>query len=237
LALVVIAVFAAVVVRFHLIRQLRSHFGPKATISDRLMEHASDARARLEPYFKEAGISYPPARLVLVGLKNEKALQLFASGPSQDLAFVRSYEILAASGTLGPKLKAGDRQVPEGIYKIESLNPNSRFHLSLRLNYPSPHDLARASEDQRTDLGSDIMIHGDNVSVGCLAVGDEAAEELFVLAAQVGLGKIRVILSPVDFRRSELPKNFVPTAPWTTELYKDIRTELSALPSPRQRLQ
>jgi hypothetical protein len=38
-------------------------------------------------------------------------------------------------------------------------------------------------KDGRKNLGSNIMIHGKNCSVGCLAMGDEAAEELFVLAA------------------------------------------------------
>jgi murein L,D-transpeptidase YafK len=65
-----------------------------------------------------------------------------------------------ASGGLGPKLGAGDRQGPERIYAIESLNPNSLFHLSMRLNYPNEFDQMRAKQDGRSDLGGDIMIHG-----------------------------------------------------------------------------
>src|SRR5690606_33287906 len=100
---------------------------------------------------------------------------------------VHQYPVLAASGQAGPKLREGDRQVPEGFYAIESLHPNSRFHLALRVNYPNQSDRQRAAEDGRTNLGGDIMIHGSNASVGCLAMGDPAAEDLFVLVADVGI--------------------------------------------------
>ena len=69
------------------------------------------------------------------------------------------YPILAASGVLGPKLREGDKQVPEGIYGAEALNPNSKFHLSIRLNYPNTFDRRMAQSDGRTQLGGDIMIH------------------------------------------------------------------------------
>ena len=79
---------------------------------------------------------------------------------------------------LGPKLREGDRQVPEGVYTIANMNPNSISHLSLALSYPNDFDRARAAEDGRADntLGGSIMIHGGSGSIGCMAVGDEAAE-------------------------------------------------------------
>src|SRR5690606_4961 len=99
------------------------------------------------------------------------------------LRFVRALPVLAASGRVGPKLQYGDYQVPEGFYRIEALNPNSRFHLALRVNYPNAFDRAEAAREGRTHLGGDIMIHGSNASVGCLAMGDVVSEDLFVLAA------------------------------------------------------
>jgi hypothetical protein len=73
------------------------------------------------------------------------------------------------------------------------------------------------------------MIHGSAVSIGCLAMGDEAAEDLFVLAAKTGLENISLILSPVDFRVRDLP-GLPPTAPsWTPELYVAIKAELKKL--------
>ncbi|NJN46820.1 MAG: L,D-transpeptidase family protein [Candidatus Competibacteraceae bacterium] len=92
---------------------------------------------------------------------------------------IKHYPVLAASGTLGPKLCEGDRQVPEGIYRIKSLNPNSAYHLSLELDYPNAFDLRQAERDGRNNPGSAICIHGKAVSVGCLAMGDTAIEELY----------------------------------------------------------
>ena len=130
------------------------------------------------------------------------------------------------SGTLGPKLRQGDGQVPEGIYTIVYLNPNSVAHLSLALSYPNDYDRARAAEDGREALGGDIMIHGGFMSSGCLAMGDEAAEDLFVLAAESGWKEAVVVLSLVDFRRSILPVDYRVQPAWVEHLYARLRAEL-----------
>jgi hypothetical protein len=202
------------------------------TIADRVAQYGPAARARLRPFFTAAGVPYPPARFVLLGLKQERELQVFAAGPDQELAFIRSFAIHGASGVLGPKLRQGDRQVPEGIYSIVYLNPNSISHLSLALSYPNDFDLARAEEDGRDSdtLGGDIMIHGGSGSIGCLAIGDEAAEELFVLAADAGWEHAVVVVSPVDFRRSALPADYRPPTSWVNQLYAWLRAELDRLP-------
>ncbi len=153
-------------------------------------------------------------------------LELWVADEQGRFRHLKTYSILAASGTLGPKLAEGDRQVPEGLYRIESLNPNSAFHLALRVNYPNEFDQAKGKADGRTELGSDIMIHGKSASIGCLAMGDEAAEELFVLAARAGIENVAVILSPVDFRVKELPANMPKVPGWTAELYPRIKKEL-----------
>ena len=197
-----------------------------ATVADRLAEYGPAARERLKPYFAEAGASYPPADLALIGIKDRKTLELWARGNEGAFVHVRTYPVLAASGHLGPKLREGDRQVPEGLYQIESLHPNSLFHLALRVSYPNKHDRRRALEDGRTNLGGDIMIHGSDGSVGCLAMGDEAAEDLFVLVADTGLENTQLILTPTDFRTSELPNDLADLPPWTNRLYSDIRLRL-----------
>ncbi len=205
-----------------------------ATVADRLRELGPAARQRLEPFFDEAGVAYPPASITLVGLKSERLLDVYAGNRGGTIRFVRTYPIRAASGVLGPKLRQGDRQVPEGLYRIELLNPNSRFHVSLRVNYPNAFDRRMASVDGRARLGGDIMIHGKRVSIGCLAMGDEAAEDLFVLAADTGVEHIDVILAPVDLRYR--PRPSTPGLPgWTSALYADIRAALAALPAPDRR--
>jgi hypothetical protein len=199
------------------------------TVSDRLTEFGNVVHARLEPRFREIGVAYPPRKLVLVGLKQERQLEIWVSDGSHDFRFLKTYPILAASGISGPKLKEGDRQVPEGLYKIESLNPNSHFHLALRVNYPNELDKEHARSEGRTNLGGDIMIHGGAASIGCLAMGDPAAEDLFVLAAETGIKNISVILSPVDFRVRDLPSNSPPSPNWTPELYGEIKKALVPL--------
>jgi hypothetical protein len=196
------------------------------TVADRVAQFGESVDKRLAPFFAAASVPYPPAKVTLIGLKHERELQLYAAGTTGDYQFIRSYPILAASGHLGPKLREGDLQVPEGLYRIESLNPNSRFHLSLRVNYPNASDRARAKEEGRENLGGDIMIHGNAVSIGCLAMGDPAAEELFVLAARTGLRNISVILSPVDFREGRNVKLGADSPPWLGPLYDSIKNEL-----------
>ncbi len=197
------------------------------TSSQRVETYGTPVRQRLEPAFVAAQVSYPPPELTLIGLKDEKRLELWAPDKQGRQRLIKTYPILAASGRPGPKLREGDLQVPEGIYAIESLNPNSRFHLSLRINYPNAEDRRRAREDGRTQLGGDIMIHGSDASIGCLAMGDPASEELFVLAALTGLSKIHVILCPVDFRE-KADVNLSPGQPkWVPELHAKIRTELA----------
>ena len=205
----------------------------KRTVEDRLQEFGGAARQRWEPHFKASRTSYPPKRVIFVALKDQRVLDVYADDGART-NFIRRYPILAASGVLGPKLREGDRQVPEGIYEIELLNPNSAYHVSLRVNYPNAFDRAQATKEGRINLGGDIMIHGQAASIGCLAMGDEAAEDLFTLAADVGIRNIKVICSPVDFRRQKsLPDNFQP-APWVLKLYQQIAAQLAALPVPKQ---
>ncbi len=207
---------------------IHSRYRARASVPERLEQYGESARARWAPYFKQAGVAYPPSKVVLVGLKLERTLEVYAANGHQAPRFIRALPILAASGALGPKLKQGDMQVPEGLYRIESLNPNSAFHLSLRINYPNQDDRSQARLDRRTNLGGDIMIHGNRVSIGCLAMGDEVAEDLFTLAADTKLSGVSVILSPIDFRKRSLPTSYSPPA-WVSRRYQQIRDALAAL--------
>ncbi|HSH37500.1 MAG TPA: L,D-transpeptidase family protein [Chthoniobacterales bacterium] len=212
-----------------MIATARAHAAGK-TVEDRLAEFGDVVRARLLPRFEAAGVSYPPRQLTLIGIKDERVLDVYAAGADGVFRFVWSYPVLGASGVLGPKLREGDRQVPEGVYRVPELNPNSDFHLSIRLNYPNEIDQSQAAAEGRTNLGGDIMIHGDSRSRGCLAMGDPAAEDLFVLAALTGIENITVILTPVDFRDGRSPELANGAPPWTPELYERIKRELARYP-------
>jgi hypothetical protein len=194
-------------------------------------EFGPSARKRLRPLFKAAGIAYPPSQLTLVGLKEEKLLIVLAPDADGVLKKVTTYPILAASGELGPKLQQGDCQVPEGFYKIETFNPNSAYHLSMRVSYPNSEDFARAKKEKRTNLGGDIMIHGNQVSIGCVAIGDEAIEEVFILANDTGRENIDVILAPVDLSTKPSGVDFKLQPKWVPALYRRLKKSLSELPA------
>jgi hypothetical protein len=200
--------------------------GPSQSIDGRVAEYGETVRDRLRPNFERVGVAWPPARMTLIGLKEEARLEVWVANESGPWKRLRSYPILGQSGGPGPKLREGDRQVPEGFYEIQSLNPNSRFHLSLRLNYPNADDLRRAKDEGRDRPGSDIMIHGGKASIGCLAIGDPAAEDLFVLAALTRQRPIRVLLAPRD-PRPNTPLSPPSNAPaWTRDLYDTLEQEL-----------
>ena len=205
---------------------------PTKTVADRLQEYGPAARIRLWPYFTRAGVNYPPQKVALVGLKAERELQVYAESDGGGWKFVRAYPVLGASGVIGPKLREGDRQVPEGIYPIDLLNPNSRHQISMQIGYPNAFDREQAAHEGRASLGGEIMIHGGNTSIGCLAVGDEPSADLFVLTADTGVSNVKVILSPVDFRAGKsLPEtNQLPA--WTADLYEQIKARLAELPLP-----
>lgn len=204
---------------------LRAWLFGKRTVADVVAEVGPAAFERLGPYFVKAGVPYPPSQVTLLVDKERQELEVWARG-TEEFALIRSYTILRSSGTEGPKLREGDRQVPEGKYRIIGLNPNSSFHLSLKLDYPNDFDRRKAELEGRSDLGGDIFIHGKAVSIGCLAMGDSVIEELFVLAAQAGKEAFTVIIAPRDPRRQKLEvRRGLPL--WTGELYRDIESAFS----------
>lgn len=165
-----------------------------------------------------------PQKVSLLAFKQERIMEVWAFQENR-WVWIETYDILGASGVLGPKLKEGDRQVPEGVYAIIGLNPNSRFHRSMLIDYPNQFDREMARQDKRTGLGGEICIHGSNVSIGCIAMGDEVSEDLFWLASSIGMRNIKVIISPYDFRTGKSCD--LPSEPWWTgKLYEIIKNEL-----------
>lgn len=199
---------------------------------ERLAEISPAAKRRLVERFTAANAQWPPEDIALVAIKDEKSLELHARADGKPWKLIHRYPVMAASGGAGPKLRQGDMQVPEGVYGISFLNPDSRFHVSLRVDYPNAFDKKMALKDGRSNLGGDIMIHGKNVSKGCLAIGDTAAEEIFVLAAQIGLPKVKVVIAPTDFRSRGVPAAEPGQPTWLTGLYTEVASEMSHFERP-----
>jgi hypothetical protein len=196
------------------------------TIDDVVKQYGPAARGRLRPHFERAHVAYPPRQIWLLAFKEERRVELWA-GDGTRRVHIRDYEIQAASGEAGPKLREGDLQVPEGLYRIAWLNPMSSYHLSMKLDYPNAFDRRKASGEGRTRLGGDIFIHGRAVSIGCLAMGDPAIEELFVLVAETGVSRVRTVLAPHDLRRRPAVLSASPRPLWLPELYAQLGRELT----------
>jgi L,D-peptidoglycan transpeptidase YkuD (ErfK/YbiS/YcfS/YnhG family) len=201
-----------------------------STEGEIIASYLTKVETRLMPRFTFADVLWPPREVTLVAFKDTRAMEMWAKAEDGRWRHIKDYRIKGMSGRAGPKLREGDRQVPEGFYRIEALNPNSQFHLSMKLNYPNEFDLVRALEDQRENIGSDIFIHGKDVSTGCLAMGDNAVEELFVVAGLIGTEAVSVIISPKDFRFR--PFSTLPTdlPDWAYLLSRDIAKRLEQFP-------
>jgi murein L,D-transpeptidase YafK len=184
--------------------------------------------ANIKPNLEKIGLTDFPKKIILVALKDEQLLEIYAKTAS-GFALLKQYPFTATSGELGPKLQRGDGQIPEGIYAVESLNPNSTFHLSLKLNYPNEFDRSKSTLSNNADLGNDIFIHGNAITIGCIPIGDQAIEEVFILANHALSYGIKVIISPRDFRtNAEFPT--IESVTWENELYELIKKELLKLP-------
>jgi hypothetical protein len=208
---------------------VRTYVRRERTVADALAIFGPQARERLQPYFKRAHVLYPPRRLAFLVFKKERRLAVWARDDKSGWRFIRDYAVLAASGRSGPKLRQGDYQVPEGVYRIALLNPNSSYHLSMLVDYPNAFDRAQAQRDHRTNLGGDIFIHGKNVSIGCVAIGDPGIEELFTLAADTGIARIKAVLAPNDLRVAGPPVE-QSTPLWVLRLWQNIAAALHDFP-------
>lgn len=140
---------------------------------------------KVQAYYAEMqsmGIAKEQLNIFLRAFKKEQELEVWVSDTEQKgFQHLLTYPICKNSGTLGPKRKEGDLQVPEGLYHIDRMNPNSAYHLSMGLNYPNASDRIRGDQDEP---GSDIFIHGGCVTVGCLPMTNPKIEELYELVTQ-----------------------------------------------------
>ena len=156
----------------------------------------AEKQVTLEKVFEQTGLSFPPREIFFRAFKMEQQFEVWAKGDDGQFVLVKTYPICKLSGKLGPKRKQGDLQIPEGFYHIETFNPASRFHLSLRINYPNESDkvLSHAAKP-----GGDIYVHGDCVTIGCIPLTDDFIKEVYwlaVLAKANGQNKIPIHIFP-----------------------------------------
>ena len=198
-----------------------------------LMARSATQQPEPDPAFRAEQLRYPrvreayaqyqePVRALLRrnGLAPER-LELFvrafkigrrveAWGRNQGagpFVLLRTFALAGTSGTLGPKRRAGDGQIPEGFYTINRFNPHSRYLLSLGLDYPNSADLRRTPPG--LDPGDNIFLHGSNETIGCLPITDAGIRELYVLAVEAraaGQLSIPVHIFPFELTPDQLAR-------------------------------
>ncbi len=155
---------------------------------------AACARIELPPHLKPL----PKDTMMLLGrkgmrpeqpifvriFKEESELEIWKQRDDGQFYHFKTYPICNWSGDLGPKIKRGDKQAPEGFYRVtrHQMNPNSNYHLAFNLGYPNAFDRAHG----RT--GEFLMVHGDCKSAGCYAMTDGLMEEIYALAREAFIG-------------------------------------------------
>jgi len=167
-------------------------------------ERSRKAEAAVKPGLvrdlKAVGLEYG-SPVFIRAFKEERELELHVLNKTTGkYDRFRKYPIAGMSGTLGPKLAEGDNQVPEGFYFVppSAMKPDSTFHLAFNIGYPNAYDRAHQRD------GTFIMIHGNSVSIGCLAMTDSKIEEIYTLCSAAhanGQKFFRVHIFP--FRMSE----------------------------------
>ena len=171
----------------------------------RLPSRAEKKTQIIESLLKNTSLQGDKLELFLRIFKQEQQLEVWGKGPGNDrFQKILHYPFCNFSGTLGPKRREGDLQIPEGVYHIDRFNPKSRFFLSLGLNYPNSADRI-LGDPQRP--GSDIFIHGGCATIGCVPITDEKILELYLLAEWArdqGQRKIPVHIFPCRMETNQV---------------------------------
>jgi murein L,D-transpeptidase YafK len=129
------------------------------------------------------GVS-PSDPILIRAYKKESEMEIWKRGRDGRYALLKTFPICRWSGQLGPKVRQGDRQAPEGFYAVTpaQMNPNSAYYLAFDTGYPNAYDRSHGRS------GGDLMVHGTCSSAGCYAMTDEAIAEIYAIAREAFAG-------------------------------------------------
>lgn len=202
LELLTLAILSALIGFFTLTTARAGDFRDAQRTNARYREAEARQLESVRGEFVAAGAAWPPRGLYLRAYKREGVVELWGrAARGARFVPVRRFEICMASGVLGPKVREGDGQVPEGRYEIAAFNPHSRYHLALKVSYPDAADRRRAAA-LGVPPGGDIMVHGNCVTIGCLPLRDGPMEALYVAAVHArdaGAGGIPIDIHPCRY--------------------------------------
>lgn len=195
---------------------------PELPAEQRVAAAVTAVRPALERDLAAAGLVFGDPVFVRA-IKDERVLELFVRNrASRKFMLFRTYPIAAASGGLGPKFLEGDFQVPEGFYFVppSAMKPDSQYHLAFNIGYPNEYDRAHG----RT--GSVIMVHGDKISTGCLAMTDAKIDEIYTLcdaAHRGGQEFFRVHIFPFRMTPEKMLAGLGPLNHPNEEFWKNLK--------------
>lgn len=193
----------------------------------RVKDAYNQKQAYLEKLLESKKLGFSTLEIYIQAFKNEQLLEVWAKNKTEKtFQLLTTYHICQSSGTLGPKRKEGDLQVPEGFYQINHFNPLSNFHLSLGINYPNKSDKVFADKNRP---GGAIYVHGSCVTIGCLPITDDKIKELYILALEArnnGQKTIQITIYPSKM----INKNFSMLKSATIDnntlnLWEDLKTD------------
>lgn len=178
-------------------------------------------------YFKTKNLNYAGFQLFIRAFKKEEKLEVWIKEKEkEEFVLLNTYPFCASSGTLGPKRKEGDLQIPEGIYHLNHFNPQSNFYLSLGISYPNASDKILSD---KSHPGGNIYIHGNCVTIGCIPLTDDKIKEVYLMAVEArnnGLEEIPIHIFPARLEDESIEKlKDEYAAPQTTSaLWKNLQT-------------
>lgn len=195
------------IVFFVLIAMQQTTFKETQRKNSRVKAAYEEKESVVKKLFSDKKLSFDKFQLFLRAFKKEEKLEVWVKENGKtEFSLLHTYDFCTSSGTLGPKRKEGDMQIPEGVYHINHFNPQSNFYLSLGLNYPNASDKILSD---KTSPGGAIYIHGNCVTIGCIPITDDKIKELYVLAVEArnnGQEKIPVHVFPSKLNEGVVDK-------------------------------
>jgi murein L,D-transpeptidase YafK len=159
-----------------------------------------DKSELLQKKLKEFNLNLDNINILIATYKVEREMDIYVRKKGETkYKKLATYDICSVSGEPGPKRRYGDSQTPEGFYYVNRYNPTSSYYLSLGLNYPNQSDKIIGKSG---NLGGDIFIHGECVTIGCMPMTNDKIKEIYIYAIQAhsnGQSNIPVYIFPFRF--------------------------------------
>lgn len=165
---------------------------------------------RIEQMLESKSMEFGAPMFIRI-FKRSSELEVWIKKGGGRFELFKTYIICRYSGDLGPKLRQGDKQAPEGFYAVryDRMNPWSKNHLSFNLGYPNAYDRAHDRS------GSALMVHGGCRSIGCYAVTDYYMDEIYTLAdAALAKGQTEIPVHVFPFRLTSTNLALYRSSPW-----------------------